>query len=107
MKTKQLLIGLAFLAAGCSGSVASGNKVMNPPAADKHQAEVILREHGVEQPIIALRDEGDHWTATLSSTPPASADDKGQSRMSPPAIYHVFKDGRVVDARDGKPLAKK
>ena len=107
MSTKYLCVCLTLLAAGCSGSAASGNKVMNPPAADKHRAESILREHGVEQAIVALREVDDHWTATVSSTPPQFADGDGQTTSTPPAVYRVFKDGRVVDARDDKPLARK
>ena len=107
MITRTLVLGGAFLAAGCSGSAATGNKVMSPPAADKSSAETILREHGVESPVIALQDRGDYWTATVSTQTSAASNNKGEATLSPPAVYQVFKDGRVVNARDNKPLKKK
>jgi len=104
MNLTNTIVGLALLLLGCSKATqSSGAKLTNPPPADKAQAESYLRDYGIQEPVMALRESDDHWMATMTSAAPTEGE---VASMSFPPVYKVFKDGRVA-ASDGKAMKKK
>lgn len=108
MNLRSAVLLISFTVVGCGGANAGGgNKVLTPPAEDKSAAESALRAHGIEGAVIALQNRGDYWTATVAAEAAPSSDGSGKMSLAPPAIYHVYRDGRVVDPQNGKSLRKK
>ena len=108
---RNLLLAISALAAvGCGGATTgAGNTVMTPPADDKAKVESILKQYGITKVVMAMRDNGDYWQVSVDN-PPKVEETGGQPKLSSPAIpdqYKVYKDGRVHNAFDDKPLTKK
>jgi len=94
MTRRPCMIACAILALGCnSGTTSSGAKLLDPPADDKAQAEVILKRHGIDGAIISLRTADDPWIATLAPKLNAESDAK---KITMPSAYRIYKDGRVA-----------
>lgn len=104
MNLKTTIVGLALLLLGCSRATQSaGAKLMNPPPSDKAQAEGYLRDYGIQEQVMALRESDDHWMATMTPAAPVEGE---VATMSFPPVYKVFKDGRVATS-NGKAMKKK
>lgn len=102
----------ALAAAGCGGeTTAAKNNVLDVAPDERSKIEEILKQHGITKVVRAMRDLGDHWHVSVGdavSTDAKGAD--GKPKLGSEAVpdeYLVYKDGRVFNAFDKKPISKK
>jgi len=105
MRVKLVLFTFAMTAAGCN-SGATGNTVLRPAADDKEKAAAILKEHGVEEEIVAMQDAGDAWIVSVNIVPAPIAAGEMKTLAIPPS-YKVDKSGRVVVGGNGKAVPRR
>jgi hypothetical protein len=103
-----LVLAFAFIGCGDSSPRAKpANSMLMSGGQDAAIVEAALKVHAVAGHVVGMRDYGEYWHVTVSSADGETKLPDGSITITSPDSFKVFKDGRVSNARDDRPIAGK